>query len=261
MVPPSVWVGLSECRTVCRAFDLDGIKGKTVEMLLLRKRSKEKGRATLGRLPVYRVRGRKYGPVIEERVLKKTADIAIFGPHSAGKSRWLAKLHGGAAEVWIGRPAAMVRAVDPLGQWTEQPAVEAWHDGKGPTRPWAKLKAHERVEALLGWTEDMRAVILVDDMHRMTGRKADVVLKLVAVAHVVVYTASEEARIPMSLRLTLAKRQPQVLALSSDAAYDYTGALTWALCILAAAMGAWPIAAAVGGLKVLARGKRAAKQS
>ena len=65
----------------------------------------------------------------------------------------------------------------------------------------------------------------------------------------------------MSLRLQLGRRNPQVLRLDSSAAYDYTGALVWILCILAAAAGAWPVAAAIGGLKLAARGNRAARQS
>lgn len=232
-----------------------------MDILTLKKRSAT-GRKVAGRLPLHRVRARKFGPVIHERVLRRTQDIAIYGPPGAGKSRWLSKLAGGAAEVWPGRQAATLRAVDPLGQWTEQPAAEAWHDSKeDAARPWAKLKAHERVEVLVSWCDEVGAVLIVDDMHKLTGRKADVMGRLIAGAHVVVYTSANEARLPMSLRLMLARRQPQVVELSSTAAYDYTGGFVWVLCILAAAMGAWPVAAALGGLKLLGRGRNAAKQS
>lgn len=233
-----------------------------MQMLLLKKRSREGGRVNPGRLPVYRVRHRKYGPVIHEQALRRTQDIAIFGAHGAGKSRWLAKLAGGAAEVWPGRQSATVRAVDPLAIWTEQPAVQAWHDSLGgcPQR-WDKLRQSDRVEVLVKWCSEVRAVILVDDMHRLSGRKADIVGRLIEGAGIVVYSAAEEARIPMSLRLQLGRRHPQVLRLDSSAAYDYTGALVWILCILAAAAGAWPVAAAIGGLKLAARGNRAARQS
>ena len=239
-------------------------------MLILRPRSKGDGRKRAGRLPLHRVRGRKYGPILHEQTLKSKKDIAVYGPHSSGKSRWIGKLHAGAAEVWLDQPAALVRGLEPLGQWAEQAAVEVWHDAQqqakaaaGGTagKPWAKLKAHERIETLLAWVADRRAVILMDDAHKMTGRKADIACRLVAVAAIVVHTASEETRISQSLRMALARRDPQVIRLSSEAAYDYTGTLTWMLCILAAAMGAWPIAAAVGGLKMLGRGGRAAKDT
>ena len=124
-VHPSRCVETERYRTACTPFNLDGNKGKALEMLILKPRSKD-GRKVAGRLPLYRVRHRKYGLIVHEQVLKRTVDIAIFGPHGAGKSRWLAKLSGGAAEVWPGRPAAMLRAVEPLANWTEQPTVEAW---------------------------------------------------------------------------------------------------------------------------------------
>jgi hypothetical protein len=235
--------------------------GEVVDILILKKRSAE-NRKVSGRLPVHRVRSRKYGPVIHERTLRRTQDIAIFGPHGAGKSYWLGRLAGGAAEVWPGRQSALVRAVEPLADWTEQPAVAAWNDAREDKRAaWAKLRQSERVELLVTWCTEVRAVILVDDMHKLTGRKADVVCRLIEGAHVVVYTASEETRLPMSLRLMLGRRKPQVVSLSSAAAYDYTGALIWSLCILSAAMGAWPIAAAIGAFRVVGGGRRAAKQT
>lgn len=241
-----------------------------MDMLILRPRSKTDGRKRTGRLPVHRVRGRKYGPILHEQTIKASKDIAVYGPHSAGKSRWITKLYDNAAAVWLDQPAALVRGLEPIGQWAEQPAVEAWHDttraGKtaadGTTaKPWAKLKAHERLEAFVTWASDQKAVLLIDDAHKLAARKADVACRLVSAAAIVVHAASEETRISQSLRMALARRDPQVIRLSSSAAYDYTGALTWALCILAAAMGAWPIAAAVGGLKMLGRGGRAAKDT
>lgn len=230
-------------------------------MLMLRPRSKGDGRKRPGRVPVHRVRGRKYGPIVHEQTIKTTQDLAIYGPHAAGKSRWLAKLQGGAAEIWLDRPALMLRALDPVGQWTEQPAVAAWHEARPKAQPWAKLKQHERLEALVAWVADQRAVLLLDDAHRLAGRKADLALRLVSAAGIVVHSASEETRIGLSLRMALARRDPQVIRLSSDAAYDYTGALTWVLCLIAAACGAWPVVAVIGGLKVAARGSRAAKQT
>lgn len=241
-----------------------------MDILRLKPRSRGDGRKREGRVAVHRVRGRKYGPILHEQTIKAKQDLAIYGPHSAGKSRWITRLYEGAAMVWLDQPAALIRGLEPIGQWAEQPAVEKWHDdkqaalkaeGKPAGKQWAKLKAHERLEAFISWAGDQKAVLLIDDAHKLAARKADVACKLVSAAAIVVHAASEETRIGMSLRMALARRNPQVIRLSSSAAYDYTSALTWALCILAAAMGAWPIAAAVGGLKMAARGSRAAKQS
>ena len=232
-----------------------------MEMLILKPRSKE-GRKKAGKLPVLRVRGRKYGPILHEQVMRRTQDIAVYGPHGCGKSRWVMRLADAAGDVWPGRESVCIRAIDPLANWTEAEAVGAWHDSKPDRRQdWAKVRQSERVELMVTWAREVGPVLLIDDVHRLTGRKADIAGRMIECARIVVYSASDEARIPMSLRLMLGKRRPQVVALSSAAAYDYTGALTWLLCIVAAAMGAWPVAAAIGGLKLAARGNRAAKQS
>lgn len=230
-------------------------------MLLLRPRSKSDGRKRQGRVPVHRVRGRKYGPIVHEQTLKTRQDLAIYGPHSAGKSRWIAKLHAGAADIWMDWPALLIRGMDPITQWIDQPEVAAWHDRRPGVQPWAKLPQHARLEALICWTQEFGAVLLIDDAHRLSGRKADLVLRLVGAARIVVHSASEETRIGQSLRLALARRSPQIVRLSSEAAYDYTSALTWLMCLIAAACGAWPVAVAIGGLKMAARGSRAAKQN
>lgn len=235
-------------------------------MLLLRPRRHGAIGDKPGRLPVHRVRARKFGPVLHEQQLRRTQDIAIYGPHACGKSRWIQKLEAHAPAVWTGKPAISLRALDPLQQWIDQPGPAAWHDKlpsekRSDPRAWDKLPQHVRVLVVLAWVQEHRAVVLLDDAHRLTGRKAEIATRLVRAAGLVVHTASEETRIALSLRMALAERGPQVVRLSSEAAYDYTSALTWALCILAAAMGAWPIAAAIGGLKIVGSGRRAAKQS
>lgn len=238
------------------AFYLDG---RTMDMLLLRPRAKRGEK--VGRYPVHRVRGRKFGPVLHEQTLQTRRDLAVYGPHSCGKSRWLAKLHGQAGEVWPGRPAFVIRGLEPLQQWLDQPEAGAWHDQQPGAKPWDKLPQHGKLAALIAWAGACKAVLLLDDAHRLAGRKAEIAVALVRAAGLVVHAASEETRIALSLRLALSARDPQVVRLSSDAAYDYTSVFTWALCILAAAMGAWPVAAAIGGLKLVGRGGRAAKQS
>jgi hypothetical protein len=65
----------------------------------------------------------------------------------------------------------------------------------------------------------------------------------------------------MSLRMLLDKRDPQRVQLKSEAAYDITGMALWLLIIVALGAGAWQVAAALGGMKVLGSGRRASKQA
>ena len=230
-------------------------------MLIIQPRTRDASGAVTSRRAVWRQKSRKFGPATFEQALRCRQDVAIYGPHSAGKSRWLARMHEHAPSLWTRRPVALLRGLEPLAVWLEQPALMDWHATREGVQPWEKLRQVDKVAALRHWVEECKPVLLLDDTHKLTGRKADLVAQLVRVAGVVVHTASEEARIGLSLRIALQARGPQVVRLASEAAYDYTGPLVWVLCLICAAAGAWPVAAAIGGLKVLGRGSRAAKQT
>lgn len=210
-------------------------------------------------VPILRRKARKFGPILEEKALPVKRDWLITGAHASGKSRMLQRLAEVGPGVWKNRPLLLLRAVLPLASWADSPAVQAWATAKGDD--WKKLKAHERQERLLAWIADVRAVVLLDDCHRMTGRKADIALRAVRAAGLVVASASAEAAIPITLRLELQRRNPEAIALDSDAPYDFTAVLAYLVSIIALAAGAWPLAAAVGGLHLLGRGARASKQS
>lgn len=234
--------------------------------ILMLRPERTRADGTRVRKPLVRVRGRKYGPVLSDTVLSIKRDLAIYGPAQSGKTRWLTKLHAGSAAVWSAkREVIYLRTVDPLGAWCEDPRIAKHCDERAAKdstfRPWAKLRAFERSAALVEWVAHTRAVLLLDDVHLATGRKADTIRQLIGVCSVAVYSASEPQRIPISLRTLLQRRDPQEVDLKSEAAYDVTGAFFWFLILLSAAAGAWPVATALGGLKVMSGGRRAAKQS
>jgi hypothetical protein len=230
-------------------------------MLIIRPRTRDESGAISSRQAVWRQKSRKWGPATFEQALRCRQDVAIYGPHSAGKSRWLARMHDNAPMLWTRRPALLLRGLDPLATWLEQPALIDWHATRENVPSWEKLRQSDKLAALRQWVDECKPVVLLDDAHKLTGRKADIAVALVRAAGVVVHTASEETRVGLSLRMALQARSPQVVRLASEAAYDYTGALVWVLCLICAAAGAWPIAGAIAGLKVLGRGNRAAKQT
>jgi hypothetical protein len=232
-----------------------------MDMLIIRPRTRDDAGGVTSRIAVWRQKSRKYGPATMERALRCRQDLAVYGPHQAGKSRWLNRMHEHAATLWIKRPAALFRGLEPLATWLEQPEVIAWRGQREDVKPWEKLRQTERLAALLAWMGEAKPVVFLDDAHKLTGRKADVAVQIARAAGVVVHAATEEARLPMSLRMVLQQRDPQIVRLTSEAAYDYTDALIWMLCIICAAAGAWPVAGAIAGLKVLGKGGRAAKQA
>jgi hypothetical protein len=211
------------------------------------------------RVPIVRERGRKYGPILKERCLSIKQDILVSGPNSSGKTRWLAKFDERAGDVWIKREKIFLRAMEPLQRWYEDPRVIASAAAKGLV--WVKMRSYEKVEALMAWFRETKPVLLLDDAHKLAGRKLDIVIQLCREAgRLVVGTFAEQAT-PMSLRMLIETRDPQKIQLKSEAAYDVTSLAIWLMILLALMAGWWQLAAVLGGMKVLAGGRRAARQA
>ena len=211
------------------------------------------------RVPIVRTRARKYGPILDERVLSVQQDVLITGPNSSGKSRWLTKINDHAAAVWSGREKLYIRAMEPLQRWYEDPRVVAHATAAGHS--WPKLRAYERVDALLAWAEASKIVLILDDAHKLVGRKLDNAIRLCRAAGRLVVGAFAEQSIPMSMRMLLDVRDPQRVPLKSEAAYDATAITLWLIILIALFAGWWQLAAVVGGMMVLAGGRRASKQA
>jgi hypothetical protein len=211
------------------------------------------------RVPIVRKRERKFGPILEERVLSIKKDLLISGPNSSGKTRWLQKLDDKAAEVWTGREKLFLRALEPLQRWYEDDRIAAFAVTKGKT--WAKLKSYEKMDMLLEWVKSSKVVLLLDDAHKLSGRKLDIAIQLCRAAAVLVVGTFAEQATPMTLRMLIDTRDPQKVALKSEAAYDATAITIWLIILVALLAGWWQLAAVLGGMKVLAGGRRAAKQS
>ena len=145
-------------------------------------------------------------------------------------------------------------------QWIEHEPVRVGAEERYE-RPWARIRSWERIDAAVAWIEENRPVLLIDDAHLVSGRKLDVLLRMVRAAPIAVVTASDEQRIAVSLRIELAARNPQRFNLHSDAAYDITPIVVWTLTLAALAAGSWELSALGAGLSLLGRGRRAAKQS
>jgi hypothetical protein len=229
-----------------------------VQMLLLRA-AKCRKNGVLRRVPLVRTRSRKFGPVLDERILSVKSDVLVSGPNSCGKTRWLTKFHEKAHEVWKDRESIYVRSLEPLGRWYEDPRVEAFVAAKGDS--WAKLKAFERIDALVEWVRHTKAVLVFDDVHKLAGRKLDIAIRMCRAAwRLVIGTFSEQAT-PITLRMLIETREPQKICLKSEAAYDMTSIFMWVVLLIALFSGWWQLAAVLGSLKVLAGGRRAAKQT
>ena len=103
-------------------------------------------------------------------------------------------------------------------------------------------------------------MLFLDDCHKLTGRKLQIARECALAARVWVASASSENRIPPNLRSVMMRRDPQVIRLGTDVAYDATNVMTWILALVLLAAGAWEASIVVAGLKALSSGRQAARQ-
>jgi hypothetical protein len=231
-------------------------------------------------IPIVKRKDRKYGPVVDSEVIGRKTPTLITGAHDSGKSRMLQKLHEEERAIWgkkIDAAALWLGALRPLGAWSDADHIAAWWDARATTlaakvgaggtaakpdhlRPWAKLKAWERAEALPDYLRDTGAVLFIDDAHKLAGRKLQIARECALTAKVWIASASDEQRIPPNLRSVMMRRDPQVIRLGTDVAYDATNVLTWILALVLLASGAWEASIVVAGLKALSGGRQAARQ-
>lgn len=231
--------------------------------------------------PVVRRKDRKYGPVVDAEVIGRKGPTLITGMHDSGKSRMLNRIHAEEREIFgakIKSPAIWLGALQPLAAWSDAPHIGEWWDKRAvelaeqnaeknavdrniaAVRPWCKLKAWEKTEALPDYIADTGAVVFLDDCHKLAGRKLQIARECAMAARIWIASASTEARIPPNLRSVMLRRDPQIIRLDSDVAYDATNVFTWLLAVSLIATGAWEAGFLVAGLKALAGSRLAARQ-
>lgn len=229
--------------------------------------------------PLIKTKNRRYGPVIDTEIISRKTPTLITGLHDSGKSRMLERLHAEERHIWgkkIDAPAICLGALRPLGAWSEAPHVVRWWKERAAAaqekiglgepvnlhhcREWDKLKSWEKSEALADYVADTGAVVFVDDAHKLSGRKLQIARSCTMAAKVWVASASSEHRIPPNLRSVMLRRDPQIIRLGTDVAYDATNIFTWMLAVALIGVGAWEAGFIVAGLKALAGSKMAARQ-
>lgn len=219
-------------------------------------------------VPLFITKSRKYGKVVSQQTISTKSPILITGAHDSGKTRWLSRMHEHAAEIWGAKIKASplyLDAIAPIASWNDNPELAKWWDAKQEELPaeerllWKNLKPYERSEALPTYCADTGAVLFLDDVHKLAGRKLQIARQCALKAKIFVVASSEEQRIPPNLRTVLMRRKPQIYRLDSEASYDATHILTWFIIVSLLAIGFWEAALVMGGLKALGSGRRSTR--
>ncbi len=219
-------------------------------------------------VPLFVTKNRKYGKVLSEKAISIKKPILVTGAHDSGKTRWLTRLHEHAPEIWGTKnkhPPLFLDTISPLSAWVDHPSLASWwdqqqqreqlQDPNTARKPWKQLKQHERAEALPLYCEHTKALVFIDDAHKLSGRKLQLARECLLASRLFVISASEEQRIPPNLRNVILRREPQIFRLDSDVSYDATKILMWSIIALCIMAGAWEAALVLGGL----HGRRAAR--
>ena len=213
-------------------------------------------------VPLFMTKNRKYGKVTSEQVISIKKPILITGAHDSGKTRWLTRLNENSKAIWgakIKAPALYLDTLSPLSAWIDNPALSDWWDKQDPDTPWQKLKQHDRAEALPTYCQENKAVLFIDDAHKLAGRKLQLARQCVMASNIFVISASEEQRLPPNLRSVVMRRKPQIFRLDSEVAYDATKIIMWIVIASCIAAGFWEGAAVLGGLQALGSGRRSSR--
>jgi len=212
-------------------------------------------------------KNRKFGDVLSQIGIKTREPVLITGAHASGKSYWLERLHKDAHRVWATKSAAtpiFLSSLWSLADWTMGKHLEMWwamRDDDDEDRHWRKLSAGEKQRALPEYLRETKAVLFVDDAHALSGKKLKICQECIRASTVWIVSASDEGRISPGLRKDLLFKNPQIFRLDSEVAYDATNILMWIAMLVAGGFGAYEIAMALGGLKMLSGGNRATKQN
>ena len=223
-------------------------------------------------VPLYVTKTRRMGNTISEEAISTKRPILVTGAHDSGKKKWVERLHEHAGEIWGTKSKTSplyLNTLSPLSAWCDEPDVEKWWEGLRVTEeaadpttarvPWKALKQHDRAEALPDYCKDTKAVLFIDDAHKLAGRKLQIARKCVLASRVFVIAASEEQRMPPNLRTVVMRRDPQIFRLDTDVSYDATNLFMWAVLVACLAAGWFEAAMVLGGLKMLGSGRRAAR--
>ena len=231
------------------------------------------------------------GNVIENQIISKKSNVLITGSHHSGKTRAIVRLYEHAQDVWSNqiKPYQYTRGIvattkpilkpcesvdtwqypdaificgsAPLSKWTDNKALANWWNQNHPDElPFMKIPAWKRCEIIAKYLRATRAVLFIDDAHKLTGRKLVIAKECVEHAYRVVMACSDENRLSPSIRKPYLETKPQIIRLTSEVAYDATHVLVWLFVALAMFAGSPELAAAIGMFELMKGGRRASKQ-
>ncbi|MEY3280246.1 MAG: hypothetical protein RL674_231, partial [Pseudomonadota bacterium] len=197
--------------------------------------------------PELRTKTNYGGRVIENKIISKKTNLLITGSHHSGKTRAITRLYENAQNIWSAqiRPYAFTRntkllatdkpvlnqgesladwkypqavflcGISPMSKWVDHEGIETWWNENNPASPYQKIPAWKKTELIALYLRDTRAVLFIDNAHRLTGRKLVIAKECIANAYRAVIACSDENRLSPSIRRPFLETKPQIIRLNT----------------------------------------------
>lgn len=205
-------------------------------------------KVTTRAIPRIRHQKNAYSSPVKTETLSLKKSHLIIGADNAGKSRWISKLRKEANVIWRNRPVLALRSVDAVTDWVAQLPRDFRNAHDAPKT------MTERIELMREYVRG--GVLLVDDVHRLQGRKVDYMHELISDARYVIASATSTQKIHPKVRHTLMSREPVIHELQSGTAYDATHAIVWILVVVLMVAGMGEMSVILAGANLLTRGAK-----
>jgi hypothetical protein len=231
------------------------------------------------------------GEVTGSQFIKKTGNVLITGAHHSGKSAIISRLYDEAEEIWFNQvkpyrysrnakltndkpmlkqgetledwqfpEPLLLSGITPLSKWIEHEGIKDWYEAQG-LGEYKKLPAWKRAELLPRYLGETRAILFVDDAHKLTGRKLQIVKDCTSAAFRVVMATSDENTLAPNIRRQFLDSNPQIVRLNSEVAYDATHLLVWFIVCVCFLTGQTELGGILAMLETLKNGRRASRQN
>jgi hypothetical protein len=231
-----------------------------------RVKSQVRANGTAYVVPLIIKKNKKFGKVTSEKVVSKKKPVIVTGGHDSGKTYWLSRLFNEHKAIWskYQDDGLFLDSIRPLSAWSDSACVVSWWTKKqiedDDLPPWSKLKVWERQEKIADYLSESKAVLFIDNAHKLSGRKLQIVKDCIMVSNIFLITVSDEERLPPSIRHLVLRRKPQIIRLGTETAYDGTQAMVFIIALIALGAGWWEVSLVLGGLTALSKSKRSARQ-
>lgn len=192
--------------------------------------AKKKNRST--KFLAFRIKPKKYSKKCKEIYVSKKKNIVIIGAHASGKSKELNKIIKQSSLIFSKNKAIVLKAQEPLSDWynniTNQDKQELLLNQELSEEEKITIENNinkSYVKAMTLINKSKNAIIYIDDIDLLSGRKVEIVKDILKVCKIAVVTAKNEQDINKSIYYLLQKKGMQLLSLDSSTSYDATNIL------------------------------------